>query len=49
MNKNSNLGISLPDAKEINEYIKEYLQHGHFNNTFECFENEIKLKQVHLR
>ena len=49
MNKNSNLGISLPDAKEINEYIKEYLQHGHFNNTLECFENEIKLKQVHLR
>ncbi|KAM3135807.1 hypothetical protein pb186bvf_012060 [Paramecium bursaria] len=46
MNKNSNLGIQLPEQSEINEYIKEYLRHSNFVNTLECFEAEIKSKQV---
>lgn len=37
---------SLPEAQEINEYVKEYLRHSGFHNTLECFEAEIKTKQV---
>jgi len=31
---------------EINEYIKEYLKYNGFTNTLECFEAEIRTKQV---
>jgi len=31
---------------EINEYIKEYLTYNEYTNTFECFEAEIRTKQV---
>lgn len=34
------------DQFEINEYIKEYLQYSQYDNTFECFEAEIRTKQV---
>jgi len=44
MKTNSNLGTSLPDVGEINEYIKEYLRYQGFVNTQECFEAEIKSK-----
>jgi hypothetical protein len=37
---------SLPETTEINEYIKEYLRHSGMMNTLECFEAEIKTKQV---
>ncbi|CAD8056604.1 unnamed protein product [Paramecium sonneborni] len=45
---NSNQGQQtlLPDVNEINEYIKEYLRYSNYYNTFECFEAEIKSKQV---
>ena len=34
------------DNIEINDYIKEYLRHYNFQNTIECFEAEIRTKQV---
>ncbi|CAD8144528.1 unnamed protein product [Paramecium pentaurelia] len=44
---NSNQGqSSFPDINEINEYIKEYLRYSNYSNTLECFEAEIKSKQV---
>ncbi|CAD8172837.1 unnamed protein product [Paramecium pentaurelia] len=44
---NSNQVFSqVPDSNEINEYIKEYLKYSGYSNTLECFEAEIKSKQV---
>lgn len=34
------------DNLEINDYIKEYLRHYNFQNTIECFEAELRTKQV---
>lgn len=36
----------LPESQEINEYVKEYFRHMGFMNALECFEAEIKTKQV---
>ncbi|EGR27657.1 hypothetical protein IMG5_191980 [Ichthyophthirius multifiliis] len=37
---------NLPDCNEVNKYIKEYLQYLGLNNTLDCFEAELKSKQV---
>ena len=31
---------------EINEYVKEYLKYNNYENSYECFEAEIRTKQV---
>ena len=37
---------NILDTQHINDYIKEYLLFNNFTNTHECFEAEIKTKQV---
>lgn len=34
------------DNIEVNDYIREYLRHYNFQNTIECFEAELRTKQV---
>lgn len=36
----------MAENVEINEYIKEYLRHYNFGSTAECFEAELRNKQV---
>lgn len=40
-----NPGHSM-DELEIQDYLKEFLKYHNFSNTLECFEAEIKTKQV---
>jgi len=37
---------SLKEVQEINDYFKEYLKYNNMTNTLECFEAEIKSKEV---
>ncbi len=37
---------NLPEAAEVNEYIKEYLRYAGLLSSLECFEAEVKTKQV---
>ena len=34
------------DNTQLNDYIKEYLRYNNFINTLECFEAEVRTKQV---
>ena len=43
--KNSSTATNM-ETQDINQHILEYLRYHNFTNTLECFEAEIRTKQV---